>query len=289
MTTILWIVLAVPVYLLIVAMYGLMIGSCMWISQRVERLFITVGLFWRQGRLRRLAEDDPRRFVLLLHSYSRTEMIDSNFAYTNHHGDVSLTIYKSVIVLVGNSLGPMYPVVTLGSTYAVGRHSIRVWARPSTWRDLAIRLVHDCRTVVVIPEMTDGLLDEINILTQTHLLRKTVVLMPPNCGRQSHRWNEIRTKFLELGLKLPEYDPNGCLYLPNEDFSVRRRVPLFDSETIDRRRFQRAFDDIAAELDVEGRPLNQVLHEIRPFDVALPFWAVYRQTVSQMTWWPRSR
>lgn len=269
--------------------YILMLIVLQWSMQRIERAFIAIRILLRQKDLRSRAEDDPRRFLLVFHSYSHTEMLDSNFGFTSTHGDVPITVYTSIVEEIETSLGQTYPILALGSPYLRGPHAIRIWARPTTWKALAQKLIEDCRAIILIPESSDGLIEEAGMITKAQKLTKTLVLMPPFCSAETTHWYDVRARFAELGLNLPEYRESGLLYLANEDLSIRKEAQITDGNKTSVQRIQRAFDDLISSLPGEGSAVGQVLREIRGLDAPLSFEEVYRTTVCQWTIWPRHR
>ena len=67
------------------------------------------------------------------------------------------------------------------------------------------------------------------LLREKRLLNKTFVLMPhENKNNQEVRkqWDIIQSAIQEKGYNLPDYEAGGMVYLPKEDYSIKKSYKL---------------------------------------------------------------
>jgi hypothetical protein len=132
-----------------------------------------------------------------------------------------------------------------------------IWVRSNeqTWRDLVIKLFDMCKAVIIVPEISNGLREELRNLLKSKALDKTIIVMPAASSLSDARvvrWQEIRTRLIDDGIHLPEYAVRGLLYRPNVDFSVKCSRSLGSNHIHD---IRRALQDLVSDLP-PSRPLS---------------------------------
>lgn len=216
-----------------------------------------------------IALDDERGFFLLLRSHNeRTNQIPTQDVFIGGavpsccmvsvpgmnviwKVQAALEDYGRILVLGGNVSGHFRP---LESTHIVLPTS------DSNWRTVFRYLVDKCRAVFLIPELTSGLVEELDILTESGQFNKTVVIamsgtISDNVENErvaKERWNKIASQLRSHNYNLPDF-PGCALYVPNPDFSPKTLVSTGNSEG----QIRKAFDRLMPNLST-GTPLREV-------------------------------
>lgn len=91
------------------------------------------------------------------------------------------------------------------------------------WMDIVSFLARNSYFIVVIPNNSQGLLEEVEFIVKNKLQYKVIVVMPPESIQNDvhlvAEWEKNRELFKQkLQLNLPEHFPSGLLYIPNTDF-----------------------------------------------------------------------
>ncbi len=93
-------------------------------------------------------------------------------------------------------------------------------------------LAQRCRAIILLFDEGQGILDEIAHLSESGLTQKTIIRVAPvqplaadPFGSQQ-RWNEAKALLEQRGLHPPAAVPEGFLYIPQPDFSVRYAASL---------------------------------------------------------------
>lgn len=118
--------------------------------------------------------------------------------------------------------------------YFVEPNTIDVVDNTGAWLTTFHRLAEASRAIFIFPLLTDGVIEELRLLKEHGLLSKCMIVMPPAVhvlGQMEDeriwmrdRWHEVRSQ--SPGLRLPEYDPHGMVYVPSPDFSVGLAMSL---------------------------------------------------------------
>lgn len=131
------------------------------------------------------------------------------------------------------------------------------------WFDVFERLASASKAVLLLPESSHGLTQEIRGVVSS-FVNKTVVVMPDSrsfaAGDRSVRswerqnaWEASRQELRQrLGLSLPAYDPHGMIWVPNSDLSVKR-VAAFSVD---------ALNGLVAQTSAEGQSLGTTLSTV---------------------------
>lgn len=100
------------------------------------------------------------------------------------------------------------------------------------WRKVFDKLSVHCRCIVIIPQTSDGLIEEFGYIKERDLSHKTIIAMPPQMLMRDgeSRWTEIASILLKRDFRLPPYNINGGVYIPNSDLSVKHAEYLPETE-----------------------------------------------------------
>lgn len=137
------------------------------------------------------------------------------------------------------------------------------------WFETIERLVRRCRTIILLPGTTAGLMEEFHLLTSRRLLDRVLVLMPPLSRawlpdedeeqRFRARWRALQRELDRgQGCRLPDYEPEGMLYRPNFDLSVKEVRSL--GSKLDG--LNAALRDLTTVRDQDCTPLSELLAEL---------------------------
>ncbi len=91
--------------------------------------------------------------------------------------------------------------------------------------------------IIICPELTPGIFDELELIRNRNLLSKTIFFMSPtpqssdavNYAEPKNRekqWNEIQKRFQEEKILLPDYAPQGRLFSLDINSHVTRSVDI---------------------------------------------------------------
>jgi hypothetical protein len=256
----------------------------------LERLVSAAMYLVRQNRIRRSARSDPRRFYLILHSFTETTLIDSTLVKEGQDECFVRYYYTSMLEILEESIGPANPVVTVGSPFPSGKYAFRVEVNNNSWQHVCRFLLPRCKAIIFIPEVSPSLMTELKWIIESELWKKTIVVVPCFVQHYIDRWNRIRAEFEARELNLPPYEKQGMLYLANSDLSVRITHCLYDhGEEMDgsidsiylQRRIQYALDDITGRMGVYGVPLKDVVEEIASLEERLTYHRVLSRQIDR--------
>ena len=280
--------IVIPIALLLV--YGIFHPTIYY----TKRIFGALTDLLRQKRLRQRAHQDRRPFYLLLHSFTETSLFDSTLATSVVEVEAGEVFYTSMVELIEEALGKAAkPVITVGSYFPKGKHAIRVNVEGNSWQHICRTLLPVCRGIILIPEITPSLMEEIGWLCKMDWWRKTIVVMPCFAEWNQKRWDLIIDQYHSRGMFLPPYQPNGVLYLPNPDLSPRESCIIYDREICDTsinktyliRRIQTLIDDLSAQISVSGLPLKDAILDIVRLERKITFQQVFRKQIDRSVLW----
>ncbi len=118
----------------------------------------------------------------------------------------------------------------------------------------------------MIPEDSNGVLDEIQYIQKNNLWFKTIIYVAPTVRTEDHpnyrenAYKRVSDNLKKYGINLPTYDPIGYVYLANKDFSLRKAVSLKGYASS--RNIKKAFDILLSNLPVEVIPLKEAIDDI---------------------------
>jgi tetratricopeptide (TPR) repeat protein len=107
------------------------------------------------------------------------------------------------------------PLVALGDPDLDRFGPARVRTTDENWRRVLKPLAMEAQMLLVIPAATEGTSWEIEWVTTNKLLHKTCFVMPPGAAHEAwwtDNWEQVRQGAVRLGLKVPEYTPEGCVF-----------------------------------------------------------------------------
>lgn len=136
----------------------------------------------------------------------------------------------------GVQLAPWGRLVTVGRVRLpkpiLTNDTISVRAKDHNWMVIVRELAERSRAIIVLFDEGQGILEEMKHLSSSGLTAKTIIRVAPVQPQvadplaSQKRWNEARRLLQGVGLNPPEATPEGFLYIPNPDFSVRFSAPL---------------------------------------------------------------
>jgi hypothetical protein len=130
------------------------------------------------------------------------------------------------VVFVG---APAYPVPWILSDSLVVDTADEHWKE--CFRDVAQR----SRAIIMWPELTQGVREELSELRANGWAGKLIVLMPPlvrggpsqhDDGGRRARWKLVAEGLQAEGLSLPAYSSTGCFFTVDEQWRTRDVFPL---------------------------------------------------------------
>jgi hypothetical protein len=193
----------------------------------------------RLERLARASRSDPRPPVLLLRSFTQS-------ALWLRHARTHRGRYDFPTVMEFHLSGLATAASAIGPVLAIGDGPLRLFTGPpdvafirstdDSWRAMVTRAVNACRCVLLVPGNSAGLVAEVGLLREAGVMGKTVVFMPPPTRGSYFRvwdeaslrcqWTALRDVFAPHGWALPDYDPDGMLYVPRPDLSIHVAASL---------------------------------------------------------------
>jgi hypothetical protein len=105
------------------------------------------------------------------------------------------------------------------------------------------------RIIYVVPELSEGLLQEVRYLIKEDLQYKLLIYMPPTpkgyrAPRLANRWALVRSEWQKAGFQLPVYESRGMLFIPDSKMSL-----------VHAKRFR----EIGAEMEIPSRILEATI------------------------------
>jgi hypothetical protein len=108
------------------------------------------------------------------------------------------------------------PLIALGNPELERFGPGRAQTTDDSWRKVLRALAMEAQMLLVIPAYTQGTSWEIEWVVTNKFLHKTCFVMPPpGPGDETwwtDTWHELKTWSVRLGVNLPEYTPQGCLF-----------------------------------------------------------------------------
>jgi hypothetical protein len=112
--------------------------------------------------------------------------------------------------------------------YGAGRLMLLGTGDEDSWKKLVEAMIGVADVVVLVPNASEGIAWEIDLLIRQQLLPKTVFVMPPGATDLNvpDLWIETATMMADRGIRLPDYDPNGLFFQLGPDGQVTYRWPF---------------------------------------------------------------
>ena len=191
------------------------------------------GLFWGACRRRRrlIRNRDEQavfrgRYILLLRSFSNTEGYQTHARVVQTEGMTS-PYEESIVGELDAAVRRLDArLVVLGGELILPGDQGVFWLRCDDrhWRDTLGKLALGAWGLIVIPETTQGIADELAFVQHHGLTSRCLFLMYPQPPAQSglvdypsasakaEQWAELQVKTRQVGLHFPDYDPRGALF-----------------------------------------------------------------------------
>jgi hypothetical protein len=134
-----------------------------------------------------------------------------------------------------------------------------------SWFNAFFYIAIHSRAIFVFPATTEGALREMIEITNSDLLDRTLVVMPPTLemstdeSRFKSGWQDIQNKLRKTkGFRLPTYLEGGMIYVPARDFSVKKCFLL--EGDIDK--VVKAIPELLPSDNMNSLPLSEILNEL---------------------------
>jgi hypothetical protein len=112
----------------------------------------------------------------------------------------------------------------------------RVRAKEDQWRDFVAILIKAANITYVLPSADEGTFWEISVLKQLGLIERCIFIQPPSPSVGNgferafpSRWYAAKERMAEIEIILPEFTPDGALFVLNESGGVKDSVPIGQS------------------------------------------------------------
>ncbi len=229
----------------------------------VAAAFIATRRFWlNQTMVReeyRHADDD---YVLLLRPLLRRVLYDGEVPWTDGscEGDLK-TAPQSAVIRLADAAGIIGVPVMVGpvrlQVAEPAVEAIQAWCPEDSWFDLFVQLGAGARIILMFPDTSAGLLDELeHIRGNRQLLEKTVFLVPP-APREPSRWSAIVETLASVGVANPETLTEGAACMASRE-SLNETVIPFGGEFTDRV-ILRALEILGANVRATGVPVSRAI------------------------------
>lgn len=116
---------------------------------------------------------------------------------------------------IERALRPLGPLVALGAPLEhIGAGRIKV--ADDAWQEAIKLLLSHARLIVMLPSSRAGTLHEIDMILSSDLIRRAVLIDPPNLGgsklfNQAAEWSKVKEAFERHRFELPEDNKGGSL------------------------------------------------------------------------------
>lgn len=174
------------------------------------------------------AGTEPPPYTLYLRPFASTGAFESVGMGVGTPGTVGAMMGAKIELeaQVERAVRPLGPLVALGRPLEhIGAGRIEVGE--DNWRQAAQLLMSNARLLVMLPSSRHGTLEEIEMLMDTGLIERTVLIDPPNIERSkdfdhASEWRHVQAAFAKRGFEVPAETRLGRLL-----FYGDRRAPLF--------------------------------------------------------------
>lgn len=183
------------------------------------------------------ARRDERGFFLLLRPFKQTAATAIKGApeLPGIMGRV-LRGTHPMIWQYGVHLAPLGRLVTVGTVRlpkpVLSNDTVCVRARDDNWMDIVRALAQRSRAIILLFDEGEGIVGEVLHLSESGLTGKTIIRVAPiqplaaDPEASQQRWREANKLLESHGLHPPEPAPEGFLYIPQPDFSIRHAAAL---------------------------------------------------------------
>jgi hypothetical protein len=171
---------------------------------------------------------EPPPYTLYLRPFASTGAFESVGVGVGAPGTVGALLGAKIELeaQVERAVRPLGPLVALGrSLEHIGAGRIEIG--DDNWRPAAQLLMSKARLLVMLPSSRLGTLEEIEMILDTGLIERTVLIDPPNIEQSKDfdhaaEWRHVQAAFAKRGYEVPAETRLGRLL-----FYGDRRAPLF--------------------------------------------------------------
>jgi hypothetical protein len=238
-------VLGGPALLFLFGCDRLWVVTMLWGVIGVSSVLVSRRIAWRIDsiqalKMRSAARSDNRPPILILRSFSLTGLAFRPGRYEDSYIAPGES-YLNVIATVLGDIGCLLAIGGPDDTIEMSEKSLLYFqSAESGWAEMFRLASEAARAVIVIPGITQGILQEIRELISSGAVSKVIVFMPPTpsefVGKWIARysgteaiatsWTIAQSEWGKIGVSLPDYDKSGMLFALDPSGRPRREVKL---------------------------------------------------------------
>jgi len=182
----------------------------------------------------------PPPYSLYLRPFASTDAISEGVASTMV-GVSGLSLERVELeTQIERATRPLGLLVALGAPLEhVGAGRIRV--PDEAWQDAIKLLMREARLIVMLPSSRAGTLEEIDMILESGLIERTVLIDPPNLGHvkgydHAAEWAKVQEAFSAHKFDLPAESSKGALlfYGPERAPALKERLDIDADDRIER-------------------------------------------------------
>lgn len=184
-------------------------------------------------------------FLLLLRSFN-TKI---HYVYRHPVEDKGPNLVYDLIANIELSLRGKYQLVAIGGELQLhDDHEMLIFdCDAQTWLSSAQLLAMNSKAIILIPEISEGITTEIQLVKELGLLSKTAIIMAPTYtdpllpletmfptfNSRATRWEEIRRALWDFDIHLPSYNPKGSVFMLEGGSWVAKCYRLEGDESVE--------------------------------------------------------
>lgn len=241
--------------------------------------FYIIRPYFTEFSIRTRAKLSSKQYILLLRSFrdreGREAPDDFAWTYTSDGMDYQMKKGRSMVTDLTKALNGILPVVSI-SRYKFKNdvdlaHAIQLYSTDENWFEAFRLLVDGAKSIVIIPGDSEGLWDEITVIMNSDLRKKTMIFQPPKMETEfdsnaSQVWESYQTfterMKQEFNVKLPHFSSDGLfICLDKQQDLVNTTIPDSSVFTL-YRSIRKAYNKISPQLSSpDARSFNEVNRE----------------------------
>lgn len=173
--------------------------------------------------------ETPPHYTVYLRPFASTGEISDVSITSPLAGALGLSLGGEELELEGQmerAVRPLGPLIALGQPLEhIGAG--RIFVGEDEWREAIKLLLSKARLIIMLPSARHGTLEEIEMIIDTGLIDRAVMIDPPNVNsskkfNQPEEWTKVRDAFAKRGFTVPEDSHTGLLL-----FFGEQREPKF--------------------------------------------------------------
>ena len=219
-----------------------------------------------QAKLREMALQENKSYIIISRSFAQSK--EANLSSIEDVPNLSKSIKISLFESIIDDLSHLFPIIVLGTkdleidNFANLAIYINEIPHFISWENVFEELAIKSKAVFIIPGITNGFLNELEIVSSNSLFHKSYVFMWPDIGNHENplicsskeKWNSLSENLEKNGYVIPQYLSCGAI-MKIEDKQFRIVKKLNRNSKI---------SEIIGELsEIDGTPLKEVIPTIK--------------------------